>query len=114
MSRFLQNKKTGQIVHSNPILEKRNDMRPCKAPFETESTPKAEAPKPEPEKEKIELLPQPEGEALIKEWFGRTVDKVTLADLYAYAKEQTGEDFPEGMKKLQIVSRLAVALKDKE
>jgi hypothetical protein len=34
--------------------------------------------------------------------------------LYEYAKERTGEDFPEKMTKLQIVTKLAAELAVRE
>lgn len=129
--KFLRNTKTGQVMHYNRILAKKKIMVPCDAPgrervkpqFETVTlTPEPDLPPdtvkdpdppetgPAPPEEKSELLSKTEGEALIKKWFKKTVDKVKVDDLYVYAKEQTGEDFPQKMTKLEIVTKLAAEL----
>ncbi len=108
--RFLRNKETGQVMHWNKHIAKLKVMVPCEAPGKAAPI---EAPRETEEtEEQDELLSKTEGEALVLEWFGRTVDKVKVKDLYDYAKEKTGEDFPGKMTKLQIVTKLAADLKE--
>jgi len=130
---WLKNIHTGGIWPRTDNLAKQSYMIPCESPeIEAEvpgeehvmivkepvpsskKDPVVPAIEEEIEEESTDLLDKDEAEALIKKWFGRTVDKVKVSDLYEYAKEQTGEDFPEKMTKLQIVTKLAAELAARE
>ncbi len=109
---WVKNIVTGGIFPSTPTLLKLADMIPCSSPELEKETPGMEhvmIGKPE-----TETLSKEEGAVLIQKWFGRSVDKVKVEELYTYAKEQTGEDFPEKMTKLQIVTKLAAGLAVRE
>ena len=123
---WLKNVETGGIFPSTVTLLKHSFMIPCNSPDIENETPGAEhdmkdtsKPVPVPG---VKIKPEPvsdtlskdEGLILIKKWFSKPVDKVTVAELYEYAEKQTGEKFPEKMTKLQIVTKLAAEMAVRE
>jgi len=116
---WLKNIETGGIFASNKQLLKMKEMVPCESPDVEKEVPGAEhvmieAEKPVEEEKVSDTLSKEEGSMLIQKWFDRPVDKVKVIELYEYAKERTGEDFPEKMTKLQIVTKLAAELAVRE
>jgi hypothetical protein len=120
--KFMRNKETGQVVGWNKQLDKLKVMVPCEGPsgkpvkkVEKQVKPAPvqdiKPPKTEPSSD---LLSKDEAMTMVQKWFNLPVDKVKVVELYAYAKEQTGEDFPEKMTKLQIVTKLAAELAVRE
>jgi len=117
--KWLKNIETGGIFASSKQLLKMKEMVPCSSPDIEKEVPGAEhvmieAEKPVEEEKVSDTLSKEEGSMLIQKWFDRPVDKVKVIELYEYAKERTGEDFPEKMTKLQIVTKLAAELAVRE
>lgn len=139
--KFLKNVKTGQILHSNPLLEKHEDLVPCPPPWEddtdndrvtadTKAVPPAGASEATPDgtagpskdignpgetdAHDNTLLSKQEGGVLVKKWFGREINQVRKADILAFAKDRTGEDLPKKLTKLGMVTRVAAELAARE
>ncbi len=116
--KFLMNEKTGQIMRTNKVLAKKKNMIPCSPPWEkakeseyVDIVPKNDDNSTKPT-DKDRLLPKDDAAKLVKDWFGVSVDKVKVQDLYEYAKKKTGKDYSVKMTKLQIVTQLAADLKE--
>ena len=107
--KFMRNKETGQVVGWNKQLDKLKVMVPCEGPSGKPVKKVEKQVKPA-----SDLLSKDEAMTMVQKWFNLPVDKVKVVELYAYAKEQTGEDFPEKMTKLQIVTKLAAELAVRE
>jgi hypothetical protein len=104
---FVRNPTTGQIMRRNPSLNKRTDLEPCRAPWDTGDTPARATEQDE------HLLPEDEGAALILEWFGREVKDVSAADLRAFAEER-GIKITGRPKKIEMVTMINSGLTKKE
>ncbi|MGD9825833.1 hypothetical protein [Desulfobacter sp.] len=124
-NRFLKNPKTGQILHWNPSLAKRSDLSACPPPWETDKRLEDDpvqlpgtggdmqlAATDTPPDEQALAAKKEKGEALIKEWFGRDVSKVSKEDLRDFAMKKELSD-PTGTK-LEMVFQIAHGLNQGE
>lgn len=132
MSTFVKNPKTGQVLRSNRILDKRPDLIPCDkdgkafGPDEYISIPEPVQPVIL-RQEEIQLevptivessttdleTKKKEGEQLVKEWFGRDVSRVTITNLRDFADEKEIK-LPDSGTKLDLVFLVKEGLEAKE
>ena len=106
--KFLKNPLTGQVMRSNPSLEKRTDLMPCDQPWADEPVKDTTPPE-----SKKDLLTEKEGAMAVFEWVNREVANVTIADLRAFAEEKE-LDIPGRLNKLELVTAINTALAAKE
>jgi hypothetical protein len=107
---FLMNTKTGVVFVKTEILAARKDMvpydfekkQPVSAIGEPEPLPAASE-EAEQEKERVA--------ALVKEWFGRDVSRVSKIDLVEYAKDQFDIDLEDDTK-LKMALAIEAAKED--
>jgi hypothetical protein len=103
---FLMNTKTGVVFVKTKVFARRKDMVPYdlekKRPVSAISAPERPAISEEVEQEKERAA------ALVKEWFGRDVSKVSKLDLAEYAKDQFGADLEDDtkLKMVQAIERM--------
>jgi hypothetical protein len=114
MPEFLMNQKTGVVFVRTERLAARKDMvpydyekkRPVSA-IQAPQTPAADTPEPETDLEEE----KERAAALVKEWFGRDVSKVSKLDLAEYAKDQFDIDLEDDTK-LKMVLAIEAAKED--
>lgn len=128
-NRFLENPKTGQKLRWNPVLAKRPDLIPCNPPWEDQEKgadgpvmqdpahrptdePPAAATLPDPPPDET-LLSKEEAAKRVKDWFGRDVSRVTVADIRVLADDKQVELPEERLGKLELVTLLDAGLKAK-
>lgn len=104
--KHLINKKTGVVFTWTDVLANHKDMVPHVLGEKREPEASVPEPSPEPKKPMSELDAEKEHAAdLVKEWFGRDVARVTIADLIAYAKDKHGVELT-GDSKLKLVQEI--------